>query len=284
MANCTALLAALFIFLGNVLLVVYYGLERNREHWDQVRYSELEPAFLLLDWEWRKQNRQLEVAGKMITAVSWVILTAPILQVCVVQSLGGDRQLWLHVAIVCISIGGAIMEITAQLMHLGAFNAADYVSEKCTLTNWMTAETGRQDQIGWQVLEVAWREAAGLTLWVDSVEYLALAFMFILIFWSTFSLGSMPQSIGVGLGGFAFFIGVLSLADFVAYVVRFKFWNTASLVGRMISVLNRVIFIPLWFLILACMLPKATQAHEQEEASKNAGGADLALGEERHID
>lgn len=284
MANATCLLAALFIFLGNVLLVVYYGLERNREHWDQYKYSQLDPAFILVDWEWRRQNRQLEVAGKMITAVSWVILTAPILQIAVVQSLGGERQLWLHVAMVCIAMGGAIMEITAQLMHLGAFNAADWVSVEFHLTNWMSATTGTTDFIGWQSLEVSWREAAGLTLWVDSVEYLALSFMFLLIFWSTYSMGSMPQSIGIGMGGFAFFIGVLSMADFVAYVVRFKFWQTASLVGRMISVLNRVIFIPLWFLALSCFLPTATQAHEQEEASKQNGGAAPATGEERHID
>ena len=92
------------------------------------------------------------------------------------------------------------------------------------------------------------------------------------------------ESIGIGLGGFAFFIGVLSLADFVAYVLRFNFWQTASLVGRMISVLNRVIFIPLWFMILSCYLPTATMAHEQEEVSKQAGGAVPAVGDERHID
>lgn len=284
MPDVTCLLASLFIFVGNVLLVVYYGLERNREHWDQYKYSQLDPAFLLMDWEWRRENRQLEVAGKMITAVSWVIMTAPVLQVCVVQSLGGDRQLWLHSACVLIAMGGAIMEITAQLMHLGAFNAADWVSIEFTLTNWMSQTTGKTDYIGYQALEVCWRIAAGLTLWVDSIEYLALAAMFLLIFWSTYSLGSMPQSIGIGLGGFAFFIGVLSLADFVAYVVRFKFWATASLVGRMISVLNRVIFIPLWFIVLSCYLPQAHRAHVQDEASKEAGAAAPPIGAERHID
>lgn len=282
MPDCSCLLAALFVFLGNTLLVAYFALESNRQHWDQASYSELDPAFLQQDWIWRKDNRQLEVAGKMITAISWVIMTAPIMQLAVVSSLGGDRQLWLHVSIVCLSMGAAITEVTAQLMHLGTFNASVWVTKEFALDNWMTTTTG--DSVGWQSLEVSYREAVGLTLWVDSVEYLALAFMFVMIFWSVYSMGNMPQSVGMGLAGFAFFIGVLSLADFVAYVVRLKFWATASLIGRIISVLNRVIFIPMWFLILSCKLPAAAAAHEQDEVSKNNMDAMPAVGDEKHID
>lgn len=282
MPNISCLLAALTVFLGNTLLVVYYGLESDRQHWDQTAYSQLEPDFLQLDWMWRKDNRQLEVAGKMITAVSWVIMTAPIMQLAVVSSLGGDRQLWLHVSIVCLSMGAAITEITAQLMHLGTFNAAVWVTNEFTLEDWMTTTEG--DAVGWQSLEVSYRDAVGLTLWVDSVEYLALSIMFSMIFWSIYSMGNMPQSVGMGLAGFAFFIGVLSLADFIAYVVRLKFWATASLIGRIISVLNRLIFIPMWFLILSCKLPAATAAHEQDEHSKSNMDAMPAVGDEKHLD
>lgn len=282
MPNISCLLAALTVFLGNTLLVAYYGLESDRQHWDQTAYSQLDPEFLHLDWIWRKDNRQLEVAGKMITAVSWVIMTAPIMQLAVVSSLGGDRQLWLHVSIVCLSMGAAITEITAQLMHLGTFNAAVWVTNEFTLDNWMT--TTSEDGVGWQSLEVSYRDAVGLTLWVDSVEYLALSIMFSMIFWSIYSMGNMPQSVGMGLAGFAFFIGVLSLADFIAYVVRLKFWATASLIGRIISVLNRVIFIPLWFLILSCKLPAATAAHERDEHSKSNMDAMPAVGDEKHLD
>jgi len=277
-----SLLTALFVFVGNTLLVIYYAIEKNREHWDQEAYAQLNPDFLMLDWDWRRQNRPLEVAGKMITAVSWVFMTAPIMQIAVVQSLGGDRQLWLHVAIVTIALGAAITEVTAQLMHMGAFNAADWVSVEFELDNWMTTESG--DKVGWQSLEVSYRETVGLTLWVDSLEYLALTLMFLLIFWSVNSMGNMPQSIGMPMAGFAFFIGILSLADFIAYVVRFKFWETASLIGRIISVLNRVIFLPMFFLALSCRLPYATQAHEQDETAKHNGEAMPAEGHERHLD
>jgi hypothetical protein len=282
MWDIPSILTALFIFVGNILLVVYYGIEKNREHWDQQAYANLDPDFLMLDWEWRRQNRQLEVAGKMITAVSWVFLTAPVMHLCVVSSLGGDRQPALHVACVCISLGAAIMEITAQLMQLGAFNAADWITVNFSLTNWMGTDSG--DSVGWQSLEVSWRNASGLALWIDSIEYLALAFMFLLIFWSINTMGNLPQNIGMAMGGFAFFIGILSVADFVAYVIRFRFWETASMVGRIISVMNRVIFIPLWFLCLACKLPTATRAHEQDEFNKTSGVQVPASGDERHID
>ncbi|CAB9507020.1 expressed unknown protein [Seminavis robusta] len=280
MVDFNCLLAALFIFLGNTLLVIYYAIEKNREHWDQYAYSQLNADFLLTDWEWRRQNRQLEVAGKMITAASWVILTAPVMHLCVVQSMGGDRKLGLHVACVCFALGGAIIEVTAQLMHMGAFNAADWVSVEFTLENWHT----QGDKVGWQALEVSWRNAASMTLWVDSVEYLALSFMFLCIFWSVNTMGNLPNSIGMAMGGFAFFIGVLSMADFVAYVVRFKFWETASLIGRIISVMNRVIFVPLFFVCLSCTLPAATRAHLQDEQSKRSGVSMPATGDERHID
>jgi hypothetical protein len=126
--------------------------------------------------------------------------------------------------------------------------------------------------VGLQTLEVVYRQAAGITLWVDSVEYLALSVMFLLIFFSVNSMGGYPQNIGLFLGGFAFFIGLLSIADFVCYVLRFKFWVTASLVGRIIAVMNRVIFIPLWLLILSCKLPSCTQAHKQEHEDNERSG------------
>ncbi|CAB9500376.1 expressed unknown protein [Seminavis robusta] len=276
--NC--LLAALFIFLGNLLISIYYLKEKKREHWDQYAYLQMDPDFLLKDWEWRRQNRQLDVAAKMITAASWVILTAPVMHLCIVQSMGGDRKLGLHVACVCFALGGAIMEVTAQLMHMGAFNAADWVSIEFTLENWHT----KGDKVGWQSLEVSWRNASALILWVDAVEYLALSFMFLCIFWSVNTMGNLPNSIGMAMGGFAFFIGILSMADFVAYVASFKFWATASLIGRIFFVMNRVILIPLFFVFLSWKLPPATRAHLQDEQSKRSGVSMPATGDERHID
>jgi len=90
--------------------------------------------------------------------------------------------------------------------------------------------------------------------------------------------------VGMGLAGFAVFIGILSLADFIAYVLRFKFWASASKVGRIISVLNRVIFIPMWFLILSCKLHAASAAHEQDELTKREGITMPVEGDEKHLD
>jgi len=282
MPDFSCLLTAIFTLVGNSLLVAYYAVEQDRANWDQYQYSQLNPDFLKQNWEWREDSRQLEVAGKMITAVSWVIMTAPILHLCVVSSLGGDRQFGLHVTIVCICMGAAITEVTAQLMHLGTFNAAQWMTKEFQLDNWMGPSSG--DAVGWQSLEVSYRETVALTLWVDSIEYLALVFMFIMIFWSIYSMGDLPQSVGMGLAGFAVFIGILSLADFIAYVLRFKFWASASKVGRIISVLNRVIFIPMWFLILSCKLHAASAAHEQDELTKREGITMPVEGDEKHLD
>lgn len=269
-----SLLAAFFVFVGNLLLIIYYVVENNREHWDQNAYAQLEPEFLLKDWAWRRENRQLDVSGKMMSAISWVFLTAPILQVCVVLSKGGERLLALHVTIVSIAMGAAITEIAAQLMHLGAFNAADWASVEFQLNDWMSEGSG--DSIGWQALEISYREAAGLTLWVDSVEYLALSVIFILIFISANTMGDYAQNIGLGLSGFALFIGLLSIADFACYVARFKFWATASIVGRIVAVMNRLIFIPIWLLALSCRLPACTDAHRQEEITDGSNVPSLA--------
>ncbi|CAB9500375.1 unknown protein [Seminavis robusta] len=199
------------------------------------------------------------------------LLMAPIMHLCVVQSMGGDHKLGLHVACACFALGGAIMEVTAKLMIMGAFNAADWVSVAFTLENWHT----KGDKVTWQSLEVSW------TLWVHAVEYLPLSFMFFCIFWSVNIMGNF---IGTAMGGFAFFIGILSMDDFVAYVLSFKFWATASLIGRIFFVANRVILIPFFFVLLSWKLPPATRARLQVEQSKGSGVSMPTTGDERHID
>lgn len=185
--------------------------------------------------------------------------------------------MWLHTFIAVVALAGAIVELCAQLMSLGCFNAAAWMTKNFVLTNWASSS----DAVGWQALEVSYRLTSGMIIWIDATEYLAMGMMFLGIFFSARGMGSKPQGLGMLVGGFAFFIGSMCIADFVANIVRFRFWDTATLVGRIIAVMNRLVLIPLWFLILSCRLPVAAMAHaEEESANKIASENGRVNGEE----
>ena len=64
-----------------------------------------------------------------------------------------------------------------------------------------------------------------------------------------------------------FFIGMLSLADFVFLVIRFVDWDTYNMVSIMFTIMIRLILLPAWLLLLAFKLPPAVQEFKEARAA-----------------
>ena len=68
---------------------------------------------------------------------------------------------------------------------------------------------------------------------------------------------------------FGLFVGLLSAVDFVAAVLRFINWPLFSRITMVTQILVGVIFLPIWLLIFAKQLGRATESFEREEQRRS---------------
>merc|ERR1711862_705560 len=86
-------------------------------------------------------------------------------------------------------------------------------------------------------------------------------------------------SFGRGWAHLGLFIGLLSLIDFAAQVLRFTNYTYFNNISVFFGVLNRLILLPAWLCLLACQLPAATNSVEMTQGipnflDKTAGATD----------
>lgn len=260
MADFTCMLAALFVFTGNLLLAIWAGIERSRPTFDWTTYRELDPKFLEEHWQDRRDLTGLHMAGSFIIAISWVLMTIPILQSAFILSAGGKRHLWSHTMMAVLAISAATTEFVARLMHVGSWNTGNWISKDFYLDDW-GGNADNPNGIGWKSLEVTYQLTQGQILWVDGWEYFALFGILFLNFLSIRTSRAGILGDEMCWGGMGLFIGLLSLADFVFLVLRFKNWDTFNLVSILMTIMIRLILLPTWLLLLAFKLPPAVQEY-----------------------
>ena len=257
--DITCVAAAAFFVAGNSISIALLMKERNKAHFNYEQFTELMPAYIQEDWAFRRENQALEIAGGFINAMSWLLLSIPMIQTTIILSRGGTRQLSNHMFIGVLIIAGCTMEFLARFMHLGIAQWGTWLSTEYNLDNW--ASSG--DEIGWRVLEVSHLINYGTVIWIDSFEFLCLGFALILFYASVNSLPPDGPVITRSLAGFGLFIGLFSLADFVAGVLRLQDWGTFRILTMLISVINRLILLPMFLLVLGRQLPFAMRQHKE---------------------
>jgi len=254
----SCLLSAACFITGGALSIAYQMKEKNQENFDYAEFTSLDPNYIQQDWQFRRENQALADAGGFINAFAWLFLSVPMIQAAVILSNGGTRKLSLHMFIGVLTIAGCSMEFLARFMHLGQSQWGYWLSTEYNLATWAYAN----DNIGWRTLEVSHLVTYGSVIWIDSFEYLCLGFSLILFYVSVNSLPPDGPKITRSLAGFALFIGLFSLADFVAGVLRLRDWSTFRVLTMLISVINRLVLLPIFLLCLGCQLPRAAAQHK----------------------
>jgi hypothetical protein len=270
MPDFTCILASLFVFTGNLLLAIWGGIERSRTTEDWALYHALDHDYLVKHWQDRRDLTGLHMAGSFICAVSWVLITIPVLQAAFVLSNGGKRYLWFHTVMCVLAVSAATTEFVARLMHVGSWNTANWISLDFYLGDW-GGEVTNPNGIGWKVLEITYQLVQGEILWVDGWEYFALFGILFMNFLSvrTSTTGLLGNE--MCWGGMGLFIGLLSLADFVFIFIRFKNWATYNLVSLIMTILIRLILLPSWLLLLAFKLPPAVEEFNERRSMQPRG-------------
>jgi hypothetical protein len=269
MIDFTCVVAAVFFVVGSSLTIALMVKEQQKAHFDYSEFTMLDPEYIQADWAFRMDTQPLEIAGGFINAFSWLFFSIPMIQTAIMLSRGGTRQLSSHMGICALVMTSCAMEFFARFMHLGISQWGNWLSEEYNLENWVSPTS--QDNIGWRTLEVSHLVSYGTIIWIDSFEYLCLGFAFILLFASVNSLPSGGPMITRSLAGFGLFIGLFSLADFVAGVLRLRDWSTFRVLTMLISVINRLILLPVFLLCLGCQLPNALRMQKElTETAKSA--------------
>lgn len=269
--DITCVAAAVCFVVGNSISIAYLAKERQKEHFNYDQFTQLDPTYIQADWQFRRENQPLEIAGGFINAFSWLLFSIPMIQATIILSRGGTRQLSNHMFIgVCI-ISGCAMEFLARFMNLGMAQWGNWLSTEYNLQNWVTPTSN--DNIGWRTLEVSHLVSTGTVIWIDSFEFLCLGLALTLFYFSVNSLPPDGPHLTGALAGFGLFIGLFSVADFVAGVLRFQDWSTFSVLVLLISVINRLVLLPIFLLVLGRQLPFAMSAHKEQQAQQQANNS-----------
>ena len=267
--DITALFSAILFFIGNLLTIIFYAVESRREHFDIDVYRELDPDYIQQEWKFRTDNRAFFLTAGIINAMAWFFFAFPMIQLTWILSKRGTSQLWLHVSVAILVLGGSFTEWISRLLYIGSTMATQLLYKEFNLENWLSDTS--QDGIGWRTLEVTHIVTSGLIWFIDAFEWLAMSFIMILVHvsvrkWRTTDAGTF----GACWNAVGLFIALLSLLDFIAEILRLDGFKTFNQIAFWYAGLNRLILLPTWLILLALRLPyAAVKLNQQKMASSS---------------
>jgi len=272
--DLSCIVASILFFVGNLFLIIYGFEEAKNGSINSSLARKLDPGYIKERWAFRRDWSGITISSSLVNALAWVIFTIPIFQLAWILSLGGKRNVWMHAAIVVLCIGSSFTEFISLLYNVGVSNVGEWISRDINLDKWLDKTNGgsdNADDVGWRVLELSYTIFSGMGLWVEAFEWLAMFMLLSLIYISTRSLvatGSEDQpsfTFGRVWAHLGLFIGLLSLIDFAAQVLRFTNWTYFTEISVFFGVLNRLILLPIWLCLLACQLPAAAASMETSQ-------------------
>lgn len=118
---------------------------------------------------------------QLLGALAWFWLIVPVVQSAWVLSKGFKRAVGPHMLLAGLAICGGIIELLARLLVAGMTNASLWLAQDFNLEDW---DDGDVMGTGWRVLEMIHIVTAGMLLWIDAFESLALFGIVSVIFYS----------------------------------------------------------------------------------------------------
>lgn len=271
--------AALLFSSANITRIVYYAQERRREHWDWNAYLELDPTYLQTEWNYRVTKKGLWIASCVLNALGWIAFAYPVIQMAWVLSRQGTQGLKYNFSIMLLALGGAMAEWLANLFWIGMTMATEKLVREFNLDEWVRDDVaGANDGMGWRTMEINHVGGSGVVWFVDAFEWLCLAGLFLCTFMAVRLERKQDATIfGARWNSLSLFIGLLSILEFVAEILRFEGFQTFGPIALVYAVLNRLILMPAWLISLAFLLPRAELKHIY--TNTNPIAAELALAE-----
>jgi len=263
--DVTCLLTVVFRLTSDVLRIVQFA---KRMSSDDMQFSQenmyaLNPTYLQNQWESR--SFALDTTAAMFSALSWLFLCIPILQISWFLSGGGKRGIASFTMVVVLAVTGSLCELISSLMVIGANNTLNWISTDFELEEWDLVNN-QPDGTGWKVLEMIHLCMSGMLLWIDAFEWICLFGILTLLAIKVRSENKIAQEGSAVFGNkwaaLGLAIGLFSIFEFITEIMRMWNWQLFAMVSKIISAINLIILLPIWLIVLGRQLPIARAAFE----------------------
>jgi len=264
--DITCLISALLFLTGNILLIYFYLKESQREHFDYNAYTRLDPEYLKKEWEFIEKERPKWLSAGIINGLAWFFFAFPMIQLAWILSQRGSRSLWLHVSIALLAMSGALTEWLARFLYIGSSMAMQMLTKNFNLENWLGENS--EDLLGYRTLEITHIVVRGLILFIDSFEWICLFFIMVFVHisvrrWRVKDL----ETFGACWNSLGLFVGLLSVLDFVAEVLRLDGFKLFGPIAFWYAIVNRCVLLPTWLIMLGLRLPSAANKLNEDPLS-----------------
>mmetsp|Transcript_28926 Transcript_28926/g.44466 ORF Transcript_28926/g.44466 Transcript_28926/m.44466 type:complete len:356 (-) Transcript_28926:60-1127(-) len=264
-------LAAASLFMSNVFDIIQEMRNNDLDEFDWEKWLELDPTYLIKEWDYRFDTRQLFIASKVSKAMALIFTITPIWQLSWLLSNGGKRMMGLHALMSLSILFGSGVEWTGMLMALGLERMTFFFSS-FNLDQWTeTTNSLPNDKIGWRTLDMTNTLYTGLFKWVDAFESLVIFIVMTCIFVSFRSSPDPPLI--KSFGTMSLLIGLIALINFIVDIARERYWTLLDRFAKWIAFLNFAVMLPIWFIWLGRGIKdKLPKLDDPPEASEYATG------------
>jgi len=271
--DVTCLLTVVFRLTSDVLRIVQFAKRMNSNNiaFSQENMYALNPTYLQSQWESR--SFALDTTAAIFSALSWLFLCIPILQISWFLSGGGKRGIASFTMVVVLAVTGSLCELISSLMVVGANSALNWISTDFELEEWDLVNN-QPDGTGWKVLEMIRLCMTGMLLWIDSFEWICLFGILTLLAIKVRSENKNVQEGSAVFGNkwaaLGLAIGLFSIFEFITEIMRMWNWQLFASVSKIISAINLIILLPIWLIVLGRQLPIARAAFEGIKTLENS--------------
>ena len=270
MFEITSVLTAVLFMVSNLIGFAFLNRFRGHGHFSWKEYHALNTDLIQSEFENREDDYFFEISAAMLNSIAWMVFCVPLIQVAWIQSRQGTFLLETHTAIVVLALGGSITELVSRLLYIGTTATSNLLATKFNLENWInisdgdaqaaedetvdvTAEDG--DLIGWRVLEMIHIVMRGLTIWINSAEWLFLTGIFVLIYISVHK--SDVPCFDRKWARLGMVIGMLAFVDFLSDITHLRYKLSLSKIAVGFTFISRAVLMPIWLVWLAQQLSTA---------------------------
>lgn len=265
----TAFVAAALFWIGNMLRLVFLGMDSNNEK--DYNLQQLEPLSIQQEWIFRITIKPYLLSSRVLNSLAWFVFCFPLFQLAYVlhtQKGSSSSSMWIHCGIVILALGGTCLEWIGMILYIGSTLACEYMVNEFNLTSW--TEDG-DDNLGWKSLEVAYFVIRGMKLWVDAFEWIVLYFIMGLVHEGVRRYRAIdPDQIAFEApwNALGLIVGILALMDFVAEILKVTSdFELLSEVAYWYGTVNRLILMPAWLAGLGVRLPHALKCADRNRLS-----------------
>lgn len=271
-------LAAIAFFASSILRTGLFDQNLSKAWHNDAQWKDMEGEYLEAQWKGLSSSiSALWLTYGIMHILAWLILATILFRVAWIQSAQGTARIGPNSTVAFLGASTAIIELLVRMLYIGSDMSLRWMASDFQMSNWYPVEgliKGEKDKVGWMVLESVAIATQGMLVWADTIEYVFLAVILILIHNSAIKVPGSPLT--KKWACFGLVIAAICTLDFYAEVLRFAEWGLFSHISLYISSTNQIIFFPAWLIWLGIQLADVPKFQQEDSAVPN----DLQLNDE----